>query len=92
MHNPNLCLVCADANTTSIAGIYKFEANDGKGGRQNLMARFSFTYVRNEAGDWKIAEHHSSALPTVGDLKNGKSIKSPLAAKDLQHFDMVDFP
>jgi len=56
------------------------------------MARFSFTYIRNEAGDWKIAEHHSSALPTVGDLKNGKSIKSPLAAKDLQHFDMVDFP
>jgi hypothetical protein len=31
--------------------------------RSTVKARFSFTYSRNEDGQWLITEHHSSALP-----------------------------
>ena len=41
------------------AGVYEFTMGaDGS----KVMARYSFVYVQ-EDGEWKIAHHHSSAMP-----------------------------
>ena len=43
------------------SGIYTFElTTDGK--TSTVPCRFTFVY-RNEGGQWKILEHHSSAMP-----------------------------
>jgi hypothetical protein len=41
------------------AGVYEFTM--GATG-DKVMARYSFVYVK-EDGEWKIANHHSSAMP-----------------------------
>jgi uncharacterized protein (TIGR02246 family) len=42
----------------SNTGIYTFTFGDGA----QVMARYSYLYQRID-GDWKILEHHSSAMP-----------------------------
>ena len=43
------------------SGIYTFDiVKDGE--PQKVQARYSFVYRRID-GDWKISEHHSSAMP-----------------------------
>lgn len=42
----------------SNAGVYTFTFGDGS----QVTARFSYLYQR-VGGDWKILEHHSSAMP-----------------------------
>jgi uncharacterized protein (TIGR02246 family) len=43
------------------SGIYTFEMTmDGE--TSKVPCRFTFVY-RNEGGEWKILEHHSSAMP-----------------------------
>jgi hypothetical protein len=42
----------------SNAGVYTFTFGDGA----QVMARYSYLYQRID-GDWKILEHHSSAMP-----------------------------
>jgi uncharacterized protein (TIGR02246 family) len=43
------------------SGIYTFEVTmDGE--TSKVPCRFTFVY-RNEGGEWKILEHHSSAMP-----------------------------
>jgi hypothetical protein len=42
-------------------GLYTFEWLDN-GSKITKQARFSFIFI-NKAGEWLIAEHHSSALP-----------------------------
>jgi uncharacterized protein (TIGR02246 family) len=45
------------------SGLYNFEVDNGKGGREIAKARFSFVWVQNEKGEWKILHHHSSVKP-----------------------------
>ena len=45
------------------SGLYDFEVDDGKGGRETVPARFSFAWAQNEKGEWKILHHHSSVKP-----------------------------
>mmetsp|Transcript_38521 Transcript_38521/g.41788 ORF Transcript_38521/g.41788 Transcript_38521/m.41788 type:complete len:152 (+) Transcript_38521:416-871(+) len=42
--------------------------NDSNGNNNNnkvnvIQARYSFLYMRNDQGEWKIAHHHSSLMP-----------------------------
>jgi len=46
------------------SGFYDFEVDDGSGGRSVAHARFTYLWVR-QAGEWKIAHHHSSLLPNA---------------------------
>lgn len=41
------------------SGIYAFSFCDGR----KVEARYTFVYRKNEMGDWRIIEHHSSAMP-----------------------------
>jgi uncharacterized protein (TIGR02246 family) len=45
------------------SGMYNFEVDDSKGGREIVEARFSFVWAQNEKGEWKILHHHSSVKP-----------------------------
>lgn len=46
-------------NWAEDAGVYQFTMGaDGS----KVLARYSFVYVK-EDGEWKIAHHHSSAMP-----------------------------
>ena len=44
------------------SGLYDFLLDDGQGGRKTVQARFSFVWVKTNAG-WKILHHHSSVKP-----------------------------
>merc|ERR1712238_288241 len=38
--------------------------NDSNGNKVSVIqARYSFLYMRNDQGEWKIAHHHSSLMP-----------------------------
>lgn len=44
------------------SGYYTFfYESDGK--MMNIPARYTFVYRKDENGDWKIIDHHSSAVP-----------------------------
>ena len=44
------------------SGYYTFFHNkDGK--MMNISARYTFVYRKNKEGEWKIIDHHSSAVP-----------------------------
>lgn len=45
-------------------GVYQFML-DRDGERKPLDARFTFVWVQDEQGEWKILHHHSSAIPVV---------------------------
>ena len=45
------------------SGMYNFEVDNSKGGRETAEARFSFVWVQNIQGEWKILHHHSSMKP-----------------------------
>ncbi len=47
-------------NLASNSGVYTFTFGDGS----QVTARFSYLYKRIN-GEWKIIEHHSSAMPEV---------------------------
>jgi len=44
------------------SGLYNFELGP-KDDRQIVEARFTFLWVQNDVGQWKIAHHHSSVKP-----------------------------
>jgi len=44
------------------SGMYNFEVGPDNN-RQILEARFTFIWVQNNQGEWKIAHHHSSVKP-----------------------------
>lgn len=56
------CLRMYDENLAINSGYYTFTySKDGK--TKEVPARYSFTYQKNGSNQWKIIEHHSSALP-----------------------------
>lgn len=49
--------------TTALdSGVYTFRLTDEKGKTQDVQARYTFLYTRVD-GQWKILNHHSSAMP-----------------------------
>lgn len=53
-----------DDNTALDSGVYTFRINkDGE--RQQVQARYTYVYEKVD-GQWKIANHHSSAMPEQG--------------------------
>ena len=56
------CIRMYDENLAINSGYYTFNySKDGK--TKEVPARYSFTYQKNGSNQWKIIEHHSSALP-----------------------------
>ncbi len=44
------------------SGMYDFEIGPDEA-RQNVHARFTYVWVKDDSGEWKIAHHHSSLRP-----------------------------
>ena len=57
------------------SGVYTFTFGDGA----QVSARFTYLY-RNVDGDWKIAEHHSSAMPETVAAADADSDSEAAAA------------
>lgn len=56
------CVRMYEENLAINSGYYTFTYNkDGQ--TKEVPARYSFTYYKNNNNQWKIIEHHSSALP-----------------------------
>ena len=52
-------------DTALNSGYYTFfHEQDGK--MMSIPARYSFVYLKNRDGEWKIIDHHSSAVPQNG--------------------------
>jgi uncharacterized protein (TIGR02246 family) len=51
------------------SGVYTFTFGDGSA----VSARFTYLY-RHVDGQWKITEHHSSAMPEVVSASDGASV------------------
>tara|TARA_R110000824_G_scaffold6208_3_gene28644 strand:- start:2755 stop:3132 length:378 start_codon:yes stop_codon:yes gene_type:complete len=49
-------------NIAVVDGTYTFQLNNDEGGRDSVLARFTFV-LKNVGGGWKIATHHSSVNP-----------------------------
>ncbi|WIA23804.1 hypothetical protein OEZ85_013479 [Tetradesmus obliquus] len=45
------------------SGVYSFTLNPAEGETKIVQARFTFLYRKYGNGHWRIAEHHSSAMP-----------------------------
>ncbi len=62
-------MIGPDGSWAHDAGIYEFflEGNVNPDTHKSkttiFLARYSFLYLRNERGEWKIAHHHSSLMP-----------------------------
>src|SRR6185369_7304729 len=50
-------------NAYTHSGKYKFEIDDGNGGRMLVDARFSYNWLRSKEGVWEIDTFHSSLEP-----------------------------
>jgi uncharacterized protein (TIGR02246 family) len=54
-----------DGTWAQDAGIYEFTmGNDGS----KVKARYTYTYVKDQDGEWKIGHHHSSQMPEGIDV------------------------
>ncbi|MBT0565608.1 SgcJ/EcaC family oxidoreductase [Williamsia sp. CHRR-6] len=51
-----------DENSAVHSGVYDFTLTNTDGTKSVVPARFTFVYEK-EDGQWKIEEHHSSAMP-----------------------------
>ncbi|NEO97389.1 MAG: DUF4440 domain-containing protein [Symploca sp. SIO2E9] len=56
------CVRMYDENLAINSGYYTFTYNQD-GQTQEIPARYSFTYHKDDNNKWEIIEHHSSALP-----------------------------
>lgn len=70
--------ITINGNIAINAGVYTFTVTK-KGQEQEIQARYSFVYERQNDGEWLIINHHSSAMPetmvTQSDLLEGILIK-----------------
>ncbi|MNG32396.1 Calcium/calmodulin dependent protein kinase II Association [compost metagenome] len=46
------------------SGVYTFTLTQADGSKREVQARYTFLYERLD-GQWKIINHHSSAMPEV---------------------------
>ena len=57
-------IIPADCNIGIVAGLYTFTLDGKNGGREDVPARYTYTYAYNLVlGRWEISHHHSSAQP-----------------------------
>ena len=64
-------LIRVYGNTAVNTGYYTFSyTKDGE--TKSIPARYSFTYVK-DGNDWKIVDHHSSAMRATGSCPGGCS-------------------
>ncbi|HCN62795.1 MAG TPA: DUF4440 domain-containing protein [Pseudomonas sp.] len=59
------------SNVAMDSGVYTFTLNEGDGKTRQVQARYTFVYER-VGSQWKIINHHSSAMPEV-QTKHAKS-------------------
>ena len=52
------------SNVAMDSGVYTFTLTDASGKAEKVQARYTFLYERID-GQWKILNHHSSAMPEV---------------------------
>ncbi|MQT59216.1 SgcJ/EcaC family oxidoreductase [Pseudomonas sp. FSL R10-0399] len=52
------------SNVSMDSGVYTFTLNEGGGKTRQVQARYTFVYER-VGSQWKIINHHSSAMPEV---------------------------
>ncbi|NEB00514.1 SgcJ/EcaC family oxidoreductase [Streptomyces sp. SID13726] len=53
-----------DSNSAIDTGVYKFTLTDPKTGDKRVVeARYTYEYEKQKNGQWKIVNHHSSAMP-----------------------------
>lgn len=52
------------SNAAMDSGVYTFELNEANGQTRQVQARYTFIYEQRD-GQWKILNHHSSAMPEV---------------------------
>ena len=57
-------------NVAMDSGVYTFTLTDAKGQVSHVQARYTFVYEQ-VGGQWKILNHHSSAMPEV-QVKHAK--------------------
>ena len=59
------------ANVAMDSGVYTFTLTDASGKTRQVQARYTFVYEQVN-GQWKILNHHSSAMPEAQVLHTGK--------------------
>ncbi|MGZ9706620.1 SgcJ/EcaC family oxidoreductase [Pseudomonas sp. GNP013] len=52
------------SNVAMDSGVYTFTLTEASGSKRQVQARYTFVYEQVE-GEWKILNHHSSAMPEV---------------------------
>ena len=52
------------SNVAMDSGVYTFTLTEANGGKRQVQARYTFVYEQ-VGGQWKILNHHSSAMPEV---------------------------
>jgi uncharacterized protein (TIGR02246 family) len=52
-------------NAAVDTGLYQFTLTNKDGSKRTVNARYTFVYERRH-GQWRIINHHSSAVPTAG--------------------------
>ncbi|OAJ50559.1 SgcJ/EcaC family oxidoreductase [Pseudomonas marginalis] len=57
-------------NVAMDSGVYTFTLTEGNGKIRHVQARYTFVYEK-VGGEWKILNHHSSAMPEV-QVKHAK--------------------
>lgn len=68
-------------NVAFDVGTYTFSVMDGAGSVNEVQARYTFVYTFRD-GDWRIAHHHSSAMPEKpGDAPPAPHADAPRVAK-----------
>jgi uncharacterized protein (TIGR02246 family) len=71
--------VRVSCDTAVDAGTYTFSLMDDKGAVKEVAARFTYVYTFRE-GEWRIAHHHSSAMPEPVPSATAASATAPASA------------
>ncbi len=61
------------SNVAMDSGVYTFTLTEADGKKRDVQARYTFVYEK-VGGEWKILNHHSSAMPEVQAMHTSSSV------------------